>query len=54
MMSFTIASIGAVRFMLGAAWMNLTRTPSGSQVGVVIGVIGAALTIGALIAHGVR
>jgi hypothetical protein len=52
-MSFTIAITGAAMFTRAAAWINLTRTPGGSQVGVVIGVIGAALTIGALTAYGV-
>jgi hypothetical protein len=53
MMSLTIAIIGAVLVVLGAAWINLINTPNGSQVGVVIGTPGAVLTTAALIARGI-
>jgi hypothetical protein len=50
-MTLITTIIGAILFILGVAWINLVRTPSGSQVGVVIGTVGAVLTIGALLAH---
>jgi hypothetical protein len=52
MMTLMITIIGAVLFVIGAAYMSRpAATPSQSQVGVVTVILGAALVIGGMMAR---